>query len=225
MEDKGVSDALVREIERLWGESKVPVRLADLGKTDPAIRAKGHGKSLSHYISSYLGDRVSVLKHSTINSLVAVVPKGKEPTPEASDAALTVPSVASSAGDEKIPRYNAALWKAFRAPIEGGKRRFVVSLNPVEVVDQPETSAPIGTEVKAAEIVDSSSATDVHKMILDWAARHGIPPTSLVLSARKATAGITTSLLARFLDALGPEDLERISMPLDIVQKLHKTQI
>jgi len=123
-------------------------------------------------------------------------------------------------------KYPNALWRAFTAPLDSGKRRYLTTA-PLRYVDLLDSAAkPAGSyEINRERIIGDSagSASLVGGSIDAWLKEVGETVASL---KTKISGGTSTKLHADWksfvhgLSSLSDDDARRISIPLDIVRKI-----
>ena len=96
---------------------------------------------------------------------------------------------------------------------------------PVHFRDVLGDNQPDGlTEIQREYVVGpDAEATEVQQKIEEWLEDNGLEPTSFLMTRTTETVQLPShDLLGRLLLALDPDDLKRLSMPLDIVNKLRR---
>lgn len=126
-----------------------------------------------------------------------------------------------SANSTAFP-YQNALRTAFGRSLEDGLRRFVLH-SPVRFVDLPSgASNPDGVEVTRDDIVVGADDITILAHVVTWLGRNGLtaadyqPSKSSFTRSAKAQA----TALHDLIDMIEPADLNRITLPLDIVRKM-----
>ncbi|NII74838.1 hypothetical protein FHW84_003434 [Dyella sp. SG562] len=131
-----------------------------------------------------------------------------------------------------IPRYNKAIWAAFSWPIKPGQVR-TVSLEPVAFkdVDANLAISAATKKISPALVVTRTANQDpkehqrlVAQAITKWAKDSGVAESELLASnIAKKSANAGDSLLSRMIEALSPDQLQRVALPLDVVDRLLKS--
>ncbi len=82
-------------------------------------------------------------------------------------------------------------------------------------------------EIERKYIVDpDAEAVEVHKKAQDWLSDNQMEQWRFLWKAKTETTHLPPNdLLGRLLLALEPDDLRRLSMPLDIVSKLRRESL
>ena len=222
---------IVSLVQQCWEEHRIPLLLSRLGGQDNgriARLAKQQAGGLGAYLRRQLDDRVRVIQHSTKPSVIGAIP-AEEMEAGANgnfDALLErTQGHPSQPAVEAAPRYHPAFWAAFRKPLDESKGRYMSVRAPLRFLDTiPEDRPDDFVEIKREYVVGpDDEVAEVQKRARDWLAANHLDPT-FFLSKRKAGDVRLPSddLLGRLLLALEPDELERMSMPLDIVNKLRR---
>ena len=217
-------DSRIEELIRnRWGEGR-PLLLSQLGSQDDgevAKLAKSKMGSLGAYLRTRLSTKVKILRHSTRPVVIGVVPSDAN-IPEADTDRLLDETVGSGGR-----RYNAAFWAAFKKPLESSLRRYLYVKRPMHFkdTDGEETLGAGYTEIDR-EFIASSDADDtkVEESIHGWLESKGIDAQTFYQSAHETTLP-HDDLLGRLLTTLDADDLRRMTIPLDIVEKLRRTAL
>ena len=222
---------IVHEVEQHWNEHGVPLLLSQLGNRDGgdiARKAREQAGGLGAYLRSRLAEHVRVVQHSSSPVIVGAVPTDvDEDSITGFDALL---SRAQTGPSKPIPRFHPVFWAAFRKHLEEGKRRYLRIRAPLRFVDAaPEERPEDVVEVQREHIVGpEATIVDVVQQIQIWltANEKDVEPALYRSEERSGTARLPADdLLGRLLLALDPEDLKRISLPLDVVSKLRRKSL
>ena len=177
-----------------------------------------------------------VVIHPIVHEKIGLVPMNAE-IPKAID---TLFSDASSTAPTKLPvRYFPQFWRAFYTPLTE-RRRFVIPPsreNPSPIIKEAEdlTANEVKYEILPSDVVTLPAETPliekiaaVRQSIQAWLARNSLSEHIFVDHAYKSA--LSTNSIPRpatssteFADALarlGPSELARIFVPLDLVQRL-----
>ena len=207
-----------------WTDRGVPLLLSRLGACDNgdiARLAKERSNNLEAYLRSYLVNRVQVVRHSARHQLVGVLPVDVD-VDSGADALL---EKTQSTSKDEARRYHPAFWAAFRKPLDESKRRYVSIQEPIRFVDSSETDPPDAHyEIAREYIADPDfDPEQVQKKVQQWLTDKGIRHLAYSLMPRPRPENMRSGdLLDRLLHSLEPEDLKRISMPLDVIRKLRR---
>lgn len=227
-EQRQLDQQIVDLVEGSWKEENRPLLLSQLGNHENGRigrYVKEQESSLRAYLRSQLSERVRVIQHSIVSSVVGVVPVDADISEDRIDEIL---DLTRTKPGRSTWQYHAALWTAFRIPLDSSKRRYISIHPPIHFDDtSSEEQSPDYIEIKQEDIVgpDAEGAT-VNQKIGDWLAEHGLDPTPFYRENRARSERLPSDdLLGRLLFALEPEDLERISIPLDIIKKLRSKSL
>lgn len=216
------SDELDRRIVDLvrqhWSDEQTPLLLSRLGGYDDiGAYARSVASGLEAYLRHRLADRVTVIRHSANPTVVAAVPAGAAGEHDF-DSLLEKP--VSSSPDTSQPRFVPALWAAFRRPLDEGKERYVSVKRPIRFVDVAPGEHPENRVVIPRECI--SDAPGVVERITQWLEVNELDSRPFLFEELAGERLPSNDVLGRFLLALDPGDMTRISIPLDIVNKLRR---
>ena len=213
-------------VEQHWQENQTPLLLSRLGSHcggEIAQLVKTRGRGLGNYLRHQLEGRVQVIQHSANPTITGVVPAGATPnTDEEIDALLEKTRHGSSSS---APRFHPAFWAAFRKPLDESNRRYLSVDAPIRFQESSGKNPPDRfREVPQNYISDSTMDDDqilqnAEKWLKDNELQRNI---YLINSQSKSDFGHPRNLLDRLLFSLEPKELNRVSMPLDIILKLWK---
>lgn len=227
-ETSDFDNRIVQEVDRHWSDHGTPLLLSQLGNRDSgdiARKAREEAGGLAAYLRIRLADRVRVVQHSSKPVVVGAIPASVDEDSISSLDALL--SRTQSGSSKAAPRFHPALWSAFRKPLEETKRRYIRIRAPVHFVDATPDERPEDViEVEREHIVGpSAEIADVVRQAQTWLAanENDVEPALFLSQERSGSARLPADdLLGRLLLALDPEDLRRISLPLDIASKLRR---
>jgi hypothetical protein len=124
-------------------------------------------------------------------------------------------------------RFRPAVWRAFTHEIPAAHRRYIQFSGVLRYVDIQESDQPPANarEVKTQDIRLQAPAGEVAAAIEEWASSNGIDRTMLLAHRSRPETSASdeasaSSILEAMISALSPEDLKKISMPLDVVAQL-----
>ena len=211
-------------VEQHWQEHQTPLLLSLLGSQDGgeiARRVKAHHTGLRAYLRHRLEDRVQVIQHSTNPTITGVVPASATlGTDEEINASLEKTQHGSS---EPVLRFHPAFWAAFRKPLGESNRRYMSVATPIRFQDSSGENQSNGfVEVPRTYISDSAMDDDQTLQNAErWLADNELQKNIYLTNAKPdPDFDHPRNLLDRLLLSLEPKELNRISMPLDIILKL-----
>ncbi len=207
----------------------------ELSKKGVNFRALLGEKKLADFIREEMGEQIQVVPSPHDSKILAAVPAGIDLAKEIDpfgrhrQARVETASVRQPDIEKKLP-VGRALVVAFSRMIPEGHQR-VVRLNPVlEFQDYPaDGERPEGITLDADMIAPPTEGNkdeweqQVQNSILRWAALNSIPLSKIVRVSKDREA--PRSVLEVLLSSLSPSDLQRIMMPLDIVNHLRRKQV
>ena len=218
-----VADQIVNLVQQFWEDHERPLLLSQLGAYNNgqfAQHAKEVAGSLGTYLRHQLSDRVQVLQHSTKPTIIGAIPAGEHIPVDNPDELLNRTQTQS---EKPSLRFRPAFWAAFRKPLGHSLRRYMNTQPPLHFRDEDADIQPSGfVEIERRYIVDTDADdAAAQRKIEDWLAENGIDATVFLSdSSGKTTHLPSNDLLGRLLFALEPDELRRMSIPLDIVKKL-----
>ena len=218
-------DETVNLLHAFWSDHEVPMLLSTLGNTDRgriSREAKRHSDGLREFLEQVVGDRVIVVQHSKKPTIVGAVERNEETI--AIDDWDEILEKTSNKNTQR--RLHPALWAAFRKPIREGMERYFEHGEPVRFSD-----VEGGDEIQNALRVDrkfiagpDASPDKVYENATAW-----LRENQLEISDFEADRGARTpvklphdDLLGKLILALEPRDLEKISIPMEVVAKLRR---
>ena len=220
-----LDNRIIELVQHCWDEHRMPLLLSRLGNHDRgeiATRVRKYSSNLRSYLHNRLAGNLRVVQHSTRPELVGVLPLHAE-TGTNDD----VDSVLEKTLKESVvtgPRFHPAFWAAFRKPLDGSNNRYMSTGTPIRFQDSPPADRPNDYVQITPEYVVGPDAeyAEVQQKAQKWLADNMLHPTPYLSTGRSAISEQPSDLLDRLLHALDPSDLERITIPLDIVLKLRR---
>ena len=224
LSDAELDGRLVELVNQWWTTHSRPLLLSQLGEYDDGnltAAIKGKARGLAAYIRNRLGDHIDVIRHDEKPQLVGAIPAGVDVAELGGANALLEETGSRPSGSA---RFHRAFWAAFRQPLDDSKSRYMSLNAPVHFQDiSLGESRPEGfTEVDRAYIVDTEDAVQVQAKIEEWLAVNSLDSAAFEVSKRQESKPLPANLLGRLLDALSPDQLARINMPLDVVDQLRR---
>lgn len=220
-----LENRVIELTQQEWNDHGAPLLLARLGACDNgdiARLAKEQSNNLEAYLRRHLINRVQVVRHRARHQLVGVLPLDVDVDSNGGADALLERTQSTS--KDAIRRYHPAFWAAFRKPLDESKRRYVSVREPIRFFDSSEADPPddhyeIAGEYIAGPDVDPDQ---VQEKVQRWLTDKGILHLVYSMMSRPRPEYRNEDLLDRLLHSLKPEDLKRISMPLDVINKLRR---
>ena len=206
-------------VRQHWDEEQTPLLLSTLGAVgDIREHVKNEGSNLAGYLRNRLAGQIRVIRHTDNSAVVAAVPAGAS-----GDFDSLLEKVRGRHAGADASRFAPALWAAFRRPLDDTKERYVSVKRPIRFVDVVQEERPEGQIAVPREYI--SEAPGIYERIEKWIQENNIARAPLLFEIRAGEKLPASDVLGRFLLALEPEDLARVSIPLDIVKKLRQEPI
>ncbi len=225
-ESANIDDRIVELVQNFWEQHHLPLLLSRLGGEDKgtvATHAKREAGNLARYLNDRLANRVRVIRHSNKSVLIAAVPFEVEIASQDLDEALE--QTTSGRTPVTSPRFHAAFWAAFRVPLEDGKARYLRIREPIRFKDLASEDPPgDAVEITRDYITDPDMDSEVAiEKIHNWVANNQLDLSDFLLKKKPVVPNFPPDdLLGRLIIALEPEELRRVSIPMDIVGKLRR---
>lgn len=209
---------LVEEIERWWTNKHEPLLLSKLGQLAAArgfvLHQELGGRKLSQFIQQELADELEVKSPNDSGILLSAIPKNWSVV----EAALPIddkPDGSPPAG------LNRAFLSAFGRPIADGFERWVRIDPPIRFRDLPSDQRPTEdyVQIDRSLLTNPSSDFEAFAQANKWISAKGFEIQRFMLKA-KAQVRSDKSLLSQLIESLTESELKRVSLPLDIVEKL-----
>ena len=220
-----LDERLVELVNQWWTTHHRPLLLSQIGGYDNgklAAAVKARGRSLAAYIRNRLSDQVDVVRHDEKPQLVGAIPAGEDMAKLGGANALLEQTMRPPSGSV---RFHRAFWAAFRQPLDESKGRYVSLNAPIHFQDIPlgEPRPDDFLEVDRTYIVDTEDDVHVQGKIENWLAINSLDSAIFEVSkAQTSKSSPANDLLGRLLDTLDPDQLARVSMPLDVVDRLRR---
>lgn len=216
---------IVDLVQQAWDEHRTPLLLSRLGAQDGgeiARMAKQESMSLAGYLRDRLADDVRVIQHSTKPVVVGAIPVDVESQPGDFDQWLER-THGQTVGPP--PRFHPAFWAAFRVPLDEEKRRYMATRPPLRFVDAYPEDRPEGDshlEIEWQYIDSHVEPSEVQQNVEEWLEANGLEAEPFLSTRPNPRSGPSDDLLGRLIGSLEPDDLRRVSMPLDVIAKLRR---
>ena len=229
LQPSDLDSRIVDLVRECWEKHRRPLLLSRLGNGDDGWIgrfAKQEAGSLGAYLRHQLAAQVRVIHHSANPTVAGAIPADAE-IPVHTDFDMLLDQTRGRAV-EATPRYHPAIWAAFRKPLDESSGRYMSVQPPPRFQDASPEDRPDGfVEVTREYIVGLEvEERKVHQRIQDWLAANGLDSEPFLAKNMVSVARLPSDdLLGRLLLALESDELERISMPLDIVLKLRRQSL
>ena len=214
---------IVRSVHHCWDHQKVPALLSWLGNQNGAELSRvtrERGMTAKQYLIASLSDQVRVIQHQTKKELVGVLPIAVDVSSEGGADNLLERTRKSETAT--IPRFHPAFWAAFRKPLEESKRRYLTDTEPVRFRDVSFDDERLGIEIGGEYIVGiDADPSQVQQKIQAWCENSEVD-AKIYLMTNQVGSEEPRDLLDRLLDSLESSELERVTMPLDVILKLRR---
>ncbi len=222
-----LDNRIVGLIRECWEEQQTPLLLSRLGKKDDGdIMRETRQKtgSLKTYLIKQLAEHVRVIQHSTRPSVVGAVPADAEAGATNSDVDELLERTQGNLV-KTTSRFHPAFWAAFRKPLDVSRQRYMKNHPPFHFQDLATAEDPPDGcfEVEREYVVGpDGEVAEVQKKAQDWLAAKNLQPMFFLKGKTGGAHLPSNDLLGRLLLALEPDELRRMSIPLDIVSKLRQ---
>lgn len=224
-----IDDRIVELVQECWREHQMPLLLSRLGTQEEgriAEVARQQSGGLADYLRTKLSDRIRVIQHSTKSMVIGAIPS--HVSTDIGDDFDAVLERTYSSAESSFLRFRPAFWTAFRKPLSGENRRYISLKEPIHFLDTPSMEQLEDyAEIQQHYIVDfDADAPEVLRSLKKWLEDTDLDVALFALT-RKAEGSRHpyNDLLDRLLCALDPHDLKRISMPLDVIEKLRRQRL
>lgn len=229
-EESGIDRKIVDIVQEHWRECGTPLLLSQLGSRISREDTEGikheHG-NLVTYLRSRLADHLYVLQSGKNPAIIAAMPADAKEDTIADDTML---SGTLRRPETAFPRYHPAFWTAFVKELYPQTRRYV-SIGPPprfqELSDDTMPSDADATEVASEYVVGTDEdIAAVHSSIRRWLGANRLDESHFLVEAESQHKQLPSDdLLGKLILALTPDDLKRMSIPMDIVSKLRRQSV
>lgn len=230
-QSSNLDDRIVALVRECWEQHQIPLLLSRLGGEDGGKigrLAKHEAGSLGAYLRHRLDTRVRVIHHSAKPTVAGTIPVDVPADADADFDMLLERARALGQSSGTGPRFQPAFWAAFRIPLDESRGRYMSIQAPLRFVDVSPEERPDGfLEVAREYIVGPDvEAKEVQQRAQDWLAANKLDQDPFLSKNKADVAGLPSDdLLGRLLLALEPDELKRISMPLDVIGKLRRQSL
>lgn len=219
---------LAELVDEHWRERNEPLLLSQLGAADQGEvgrLAKAHSNNLAAFVEHHAADRIRIVRGHANPLVLAAMPTNVVEDVQVDDLLQRARERAATGS----PRYHPAFWAAFRVPLNECDRRFVSNRRPIRFEDRPANAEdyPAGwVEVERQYIADAAcDVNGVQRLIADWLSATELDPGKYLADTSAAFGLPSNDLLGRLLVALDAEDLEQMTIPLNVIKKLRQQAI
>lgn len=217
---------IIQMVEDFWSDKERPLlfsRLGSANNADVSRKVKKLGFTLGEFLSEEMSENILVGSHSEKSFLVGAFPK-KIGSLEQKKLDRLLEENSSTSTSSNIPRFHKTYWAAFKVRLNDKERRYLsISDEPSFLDIDMGENPPEGTievERKFLTTPDTSSDHDIYNKLIEWAKIYNIEVDKLILGYYSKGKSNSESIMHSILEALDVTDLQRMSIPLDIVQKL-----
>ena len=221
---------IVKLVRKFWEEHRMPLLLSRLGNQyDGEIgrEAKKQAGGLAAYMRRQLTEHVQVIQHSSKPPLIGAIPTDVD-TGTNGDFDGLLDQTCGPMATQSVQHFHPAFRAAFRKPLDESKRRYMSIQAPLRFRDVSPGDRPDGfIEIEQEYVVGADAdLAEAQQTMQGWFDENGLDPTSFLMTGKSQTAHLPADdLLGRLLLTLDPDDLKRLSMPLDIVSKLRRQSL
>ena len=216
-----LADRVAELVELHWHEHGDPLFLSQLGSADQGEIGKSAKKlsiNLAEFVRQHVNDRVRIVSGSAHPPVMLAMPANVEHDVDV-DALLARKRERLIA---RGPRFHPAFWAAFRVPLDEKNRRFVSIQAPPRFEDTPLVEYNRAGFVEVERQYIGADDGEIQQRISDWLDTNGLDG-EIYLAAPKASSDLPPNdLLGRLLVSLEPDELKRMSIPLDVISKLRR---
>ena len=221
-------DETVGHVDAFWREHRAPMLLSALGNLDHGRISRGaklYASGLRGFLERFVAERVLIVEHSTNSTIVGVVPRNEDTSAiQDWDALLGRPATASAPR-----RLHPGLWAAFRKPIREDTERYIQAGETVRFSDVAAgEEVPEGIRVDSRFIVGPEASLEaVYESAVTWMKENRLDIADFQTeSGAKTSAKLPANdLLGKLILALDPPDLEKITIPMEVVAKLRRQSV
>ena len=219
---------IVGLVQEHWKARRAPLLLSQLGSRisrENAAGIKNESENLVAYLRDRLADHVEVIQSRQNPTIIAAIPAnvGK-------DSNIDIDAMLETPRRSVFPRFHPAFWAAFVKEPAPRTRRYVSAGPPPrfqELSDDAPPSDADAIEVASEYIVgDDSDVAAIHSSIKRWLIANSLDESLFLADGESRRKQLPSDdLLGRLIVALTPEELKRMSIPLDIVSKLRRQSV
>ena len=209
-------------VKEHWHKHDAPVLLSELGSADQGEIGRSAKKlsiNLAGFIKDRMKDRVRIVSGSGHPPVMVAMPANIERDVDVDDLLARKREHSIARG----PRFDPAFWAAFRVPLDEKKRRFVSTRAPILFEDTPSVEYDRAGFVEIErQYIATAGSDDVQQLISDWLRTHDLDHRTYLAAKKESSYLPANDLLGRLLVSLEPDELKRMSIPLDVIGKLRR---
>lgn len=225
-----LKEIIIKIVSDYWHNYKAGILLSTLGKclSEEGIdlRETLGEQKLGRFIRTELGDQLRVVRNERNAAMITVTPV------EIGDAAAQSPSATAATVARTFPRFNSSVWLAFKRVLGENQIR-CIALDPVVRFDDLPEGEPCTDGrliITHDDIAQSGDVGAIATSITAWAEKNGVKLNQLTGAksgglTKKDKNTTAKNLLDLLQASLSPQDLGRITIPLDLVIKLSKVSV
>ena len=227
--DSEVDRQLVNAIQHYWKEHQAPILLSQLGSQIPredSTRIKEEHGNLATYLRQELSEHISLIQSHENPTIIGAIPVGLDPSSLTDTDALL--SRTPRRGVQALPRFHSAFWAAFVKELDPDVKRHISVGPPPRFRDIDQDAKPENTIEVAREYIcgTDEDVGNVHKSIGNWLQEHNLQEKPFLADVALTQDQLPTNdLLGKLVVALSPDELRRLSIPMDIVSKLRRHSV
>lgn len=228
---QGLKDFVAKRVQTVWENEQQGILLSRLGmelaQEGLNIRNVLAGRKLAVFLKEEMPSEVQVIASPT-NKIVYIALPAEVPAD--GDLGRFFPQSSKGAEIKELSQLRYAVVAAFSKPLSEGASRIFKVGQTVEYEDIADaTELPPGARIiQRNQIEDPRSADDpiyakkrLLERIIAWAKENGVPMARILYAAAPAAEGTAEeTLLHQVLTALSAQQLQRIELPLDVVDTL-----
>lgn len=217
---EALKNAIVSLVHSHYKETRRAMLLSRLGQ---ALQKDGFNLGrgrLAGFLNSELAGAIQLVPRPDDSKVLGALPAGLTETAVA-ESTSPPPTLG---GESPAPRYAPSVWAAFTKPLAPDASR-VVEFDPPRFRDQPSASTPAESLtvpreqlcVREANETPADHRARVQAAVKQWLDNNGVALERVVDRPRRHQGH---SLLDQLIAALSIEQRQRLSLPLDIVERL-----
>ena len=227
--DSTLNLQLLKIVQEHWTQHRSAILLSQLGsRIDRAvsIRIKEEYGNLAGYLRKELPYDISLL-HSSVNpTIVGAVPADAATSDDEDPETLLL--YTPKRPQRSSRRFHPALWAAFVKELAPDARRHLSIGPPPRFRDlDQEATLENSIEIPREYIIGTDeNAGRVHESISTWLQKNRLEEVNFLAGVDAPNAHLPSDdLLGRLVVALSPDELRRLSIPMDIVRKLRQQSV